>query len=210
MIKKKLDNALAENQTMQRIIAEAKGNEDKGEENEKLKQLLNEFEVKVELNAKELKAAQDEYNSKEVALLQRIKCLENTKENLPINIEDIKRINNPAEDLAAPYNNNTLNEILKAGKKYLDCIDTLNIKLLSTTEKVNFLHRLVTKLIRKTEDEEEKYHKLLDLHNQLFQLNSNREEIYHPQKIFELDEENKFLGNKIENLTKQFEYFSFV
>ncbi len=111
-----------------------------------------------------------------------------------------------SEDLDAPYISGTLAEVLNLGRPYFEYLRAVNVESLSIKEKIGCLNKLVKQLIGEKERAEAKYDKLLDLHNQLIELNSKNEEVFNPNRMDELAEENGSLRKQLDELHMRYEY----
>ena len=159
----------------------------------------------------ELRRKDEDYNQKMRELEVEIKAIREKEQQLEeINAKAAKRTQSLSDELDAPYVNNIINEILNEGKNHLDSIKALRVELLSTKEKFGCLNNLFKILSEGKASAEEKYNKLLDLHNQLIELNSKSEEVFNPNRVSELSDENAGLRKQLNALHKSYEYFCYI
>ena len=103
------------------------------------------------------------------------------------------------------YCNEVFCQILKRGSRHLDFLRRIDIESLTMKEKANYLEKLFTVLTDGKSKEENKYNKLLDLHNGLIEVNSKNEKLYSPQKMLELEDGNSKLRQEIRVIQGDYE-----
>ena len=187
---------------MQRMQLESEGHTEQKVEN--LVRILQDTERKLARAELDLRHSKDQMKANEVYYNKKINAIEN----------ELKEFrNNTTNSLKKDYSilhdntdtiNSSLNEMLSLGKEYMDSLKTLSPEYLTLKEKLYYLNKLFKKVISENDEIARKYNKLLDLHNLLVEV-SNEEEMFNPNKMNEVAEENTRVKQQLEFIHQRYE-----
>jgi hypothetical protein len=168
-------------------------------------QRIYELESVITSLKRDLLSVQTELNERERNQKQRIQDME-------IQLVTLKEQVEPGRETGGKYEappttpNEVISDILKKGSKHLDYLKSVEVDRLDMRERANYTQKLFNHLVETKEEVEEKYNKLLETHNGLVEVNRQKEEMYTPNKVMEVAENNAKLKDELKNVQSNYEY----